>query len=703
MKEKQLKVLNISYYMTCPPTSGGALRIVTPYIHMNDDSSISVDFLFSTWDDMHTRKCAEYLMKFSTVNSVTGVIAKQYLRKEDGCPEEIPTEVWVTLSSELKEKAVEMVQNTNYDIIQIEHSLLAWIVPYLKAANPESKIVLDLHNLEHLIYKRWMPYALSDTKNSIENSYNTILNWEKEVLNWFDGIFTVSPIESKMVKEISTVENIFDVATGGGIDCEKYKPKERIQSKKYDLLYIGTMEWYPNAHGLIWFIKKVLPLVTNEFPNIKLNIVGFGEPIDELVKISKNHPNIKFWGEQKDDIKFFHNSRIFIVPLWIGAGARVKIPTAWAAQIPIVSTNLGAEGLDAVNGHNIMLADQPEEFAGAIKKILNDNIFAETLINNGIETVNRKYSIQKCVEQIVKGYEVILNKSDNELENFVECKSDDEKVHNMRKYKNAIQKYKFNINDLHIEINDFDLKSNEDYVKKHMLNWNGANNSLISRLLGLYWSAHPKFIFYKFSKRSAKFLDIGAGPGGLSTWRNWMNPSREDIQLYGLDLFESPYKCNYVDFKVCDVCQDTLPYESEFFDCIFLSHVFEHFSDTAHAIKAMQRCLKVKGQIYIEVPAKISYTLPNVMEFRNAGINVTDGTTNFYENSTHIQTYDTDEIFKMFCAEGNYKLVNSGNIRNPLMEDILIKYGIENMESEATTYGVWSKLGWANFVILEKI
>lgn len=349
MLNSAIRILNISYYMTCPPTSGGALRIISPYMNMTQEDNISVDFLFSTWEKEHTDKCRDFLMKYPVVNSVTGVITRHYLRKEEGAPEGLSKEVWVTISKELQEAAIDMVKSVRYDIIQIEHSQLAWIVPALKLASPDSKFVLDLHNAEHLVYKRWMQYARPGEREDVEKRFMALYDWEKRVWEWFDAVFTVSPMEAEMVREIGKVSNVFTVPTGGGIDVSKYEPKGEAGKKSYDILYIGTMEWYPNAHGLLWFIEKVFPLILTELPQVKLNIVGFGNPMGELVKKAKAHPNIKFWGEQKDDIKFFHGGKVFIVPLWIGAGARVKIPTAWASKIPIVSTYLGAEGLDAVN------------------------------------------------------------------------------------------------------------------------------------------------------------------------------------------------------------------------------------------------------------------------------------------------------------------------------------------------------------------
>jgi hypothetical protein len=149
MKDSCVRILDISYYLTVPPISGGALRMLNPYIHMNRDDGIMVDFLFSTWLD-YAERCRKYLMRYTAFKSVTGVQARHYLNCGEGRPEEFSEDVWKTMSRELLEAAISIARKEKYDIIQIEHSQLSWIVPALRVASPDSKFVLDLHNAEHL-------------------------------------------------------------------------------------------------------------------------------------------------------------------------------------------------------------------------------------------------------------------------------------------------------------------------------------------------------------------------------------------------------------------------------------------------------------------------------------------------------------------------------------------------------------------------
>lgn len=405
---KKIRILDISSYMIVPPTSGGAMRIVRPFTKLKPESGIEIDMVYTDYEEGNRIK--KYLEKYPCICQAVGVKPLIDLSDTRAMPEGFCFDVWRTMGMELKDAAVRMVQKKFYDIIQIEHSMMAWIVPYLKKESPESKFVLDLHNAEYRVYEKWSQYAPEDEYKEIRGKYEKLYAWETMCWKWFDAAFTVSPIETQFFYDVTKCNNIFEVPTGGGIDPKEYAPSDTKRMKPYDLLYMGTMEWYPNAQGLLWFIEKVLPLVIQKRPDTKMHIVGFGHPDGKLVEIANEHPNIIFWGQQADDKWFFHGAKVFVVPLFIGAGARVKVPTAWASKVPVASTVFGPEGLDAIDGENICMSDDPIEYAKNILRLLEDEEFAEKIAENAFQTLVNKYSSSVCVEKLVDAYKKIAEK-----------------------------------------------------------------------------------------------------------------------------------------------------------------------------------------------------------------------------------------------------------------------------------------------------
>lgn len=405
MTQKLVYMLDISYYLRVPAFSGGALRILQPLMKIKDDDGVRVDLLFASPNDAFTAKVQQYVEACPAIMSVVGVCFPYDINESVACPEDLSKDVWQTISKPLVEKALDMLSQIDYDIIQLEHSQMTWLAPILKWKCPKAQIVLDLHNVEYLLYKRWLKYETSiDAYREIEEKYRLLRDWEMRSWPWVDAALSVSPIESEIFTAATNNKLVWDVPTGGGVNLEKYAPSNPNREKPYDLLYLGTMEWFPNSHGMIWFIQEVFPKVLKRLPNTNLHIVGFGKPNDQLMALAKQGINITFWGEQKDDVAFFQKSKVFIVPLFIAAGARVKILTAWASQIPIVSTTVGAEGLNYTREQDILIADEPEAFAQAVVRLLETPRVADEIACNAYHLVETEYSSEVCVSRLVDIY-----------------------------------------------------------------------------------------------------------------------------------------------------------------------------------------------------------------------------------------------------------------------------------------------------------
>ena len=371
---------------------------------MSPEQGIAVDFMFSTWGREYAQECERYLMDIPVIRYAEGVVASNYMSKPGGRPSGIPEDVWATMDCSFRDRVVERVTSEHYDIIQIEHSQLAWLTPILRKVSPDSRFILDAYNVEYRIFETWLPYAEKKDLEEVTRRLHDMKEWELRCFAWHDAAFSVSEQEVSLIEKAG-VPSVCYVPTGGGMDLEKYCPKEGDTERPYNLLYIESMNWYPNYHGLRWFIKEVLPLIVETHPDVVLHIVGNGIPDLDLMSMCKRSSNLRFWGFQEDDIGFFHHSKVFVVPLWIGAGARVKVPTAWAAGIPVVSTTFGAEGAPVRPGENIMLADDPKSFADDVVGLLDDDGARKRISDCALETAAEHYSLDRCAGIIADFYE----------------------------------------------------------------------------------------------------------------------------------------------------------------------------------------------------------------------------------------------------------------------------------------------------------
>ncbi len=219
-------------------------------------------------------------------------------------------------------------------------------------------------------------------------------------------------------------------------------------------------------------------------------------------------------------------------------------------------------------------------------------------------------------------------------------------------------------------------------------------------LLTWYWNYHPRLRFLKALRPEAKVIDVGAGGGGLITWKEWLEPVRNDLKLYAVDMIKSDLFEHYTGYLICNLDEEVMNFEPSFFDAAVLSHVLEHIADPDRLMRELRGLLQPGGEMYVEVPTLESMDFPSRREFLNAGIPVS--TVNFFDDSTHRRTFSFNELRTI--AEGaGFKVVEGGRVRNRYAEDSLMIQGAAHKDEELCTYGIWSRLGFAHYVVVEAI
>lgn len=389
--KKEISVLVLSYYMICPPISGGAKRMLYPAMHLSPEDHIHFHYMYFTYNEGMAKKNYDYLSQFPQVTNTPFLVSERFQFNETGKPEAFNRQVWWYLNRNFLNRVLEEVKTNTYDIIQIEHSDFAWLIPHIRLVCP-AKIVLDCQNLEWLVYKRWLPYAEEKDREWVEKSYISLKQWEEKVLPWFDALYCISPIEKQIIEEMVPGVTTYYVPSGASVDDRRYDPGPQRRERPRDLLFIGSMNWFPNAHALVWFLDEVYPLIQKELPDTKLDVIGSGEPRPEVIRRIQRSRSVTFWGGMEDEVPSLHQSKVFISPIWIGAGVRLKNPTAWIARLPVVATSLSVEGLEYENGKDLLIGDTPERFAEQTIRLLRDADFRDQIAEQAYQSYQAQYS-----------------------------------------------------------------------------------------------------------------------------------------------------------------------------------------------------------------------------------------------------------------------------------------------------------------------
>jgi glycosyltransferase involved in cell wall biosynthesis len=235
----------------------------------------------------------------------------------------------------------------------------------VSAANiPElGNAVLFQHNVESSIWKRHTEHAPTPWHRAFcRAQYGRMLRYEGEVCRSAKKIVAVSGVDVREMRSLYGASRIACVSTG--VDIEYFTPPHDIE-RTHHLVFVGAMDWRPNMDGVQWFVSSVLPLIRVRLPDVSLLVVG-------RRGLPRHDSRVHVTGTVEDVRPYLWKSAVSIVPLRIGGGTRLKIYEAMAAKIPVVSTAVGAEGLDVRDGENIQIAKSPEAFAERCVALLSD-------------------------------------------------------------------------------------------------------------------------------------------------------------------------------------------------------------------------------------------------------------------------------------------------------------------------------------------
>jgi len=252
-----------------------------------------------------------------------------------------------------------------------------------------SNCVLFQHNVEALIWKRHAEHAPSPLhRRYFDSQYERMARYEGQVCRTVKSIVAVSHADAQTMQSLYGVRQVAAVPTG--VDLAYFDPPDGVE-RTADLVFLGSMDWMPNIDGMQWFVEKVLPLIRCRRPDCSLVIAGRLPP-RSILKLAGQYARIKVTGTVPDIRPYLWSSAVSIVPLRVGGGTRLKIYEAMAAKIPVVSTTLGAEGLDVRHGEDILLADSARDFAECCLTLLDDPAARRHLIATAREKVSTCYS-----------------------------------------------------------------------------------------------------------------------------------------------------------------------------------------------------------------------------------------------------------------------------------------------------------------------
>ena len=379
------KILQITNKPAYPSIDGGCLGMAKMSGFYDTHPDFELDILTletfkhpfdqEVFESNLSKKVNTYSVKIDTKPSVGGAIKalaanKSYNLSRFKC-------------SDFELKLQEILAKNQYDFIQLENIFVAHYIGLIRELS-DAKIILNSANIEYEIWQR-----MSRKSNWIKNKYFKILakqlqNEEEEIWQQVDGIICATKKDEKFIAKKVKPEKLITLPFF--LSLEKYTLENRYKSSP-SFFHIGAMDWLPNIEGIEWFLDSVWSNL-----NIDSSLFLAGKSMPQKIK-DQNNPSVKVLGFVDSAIEFIQKHDVMIVPILSGSGIRVKIIEAMALGKCVISTTIGAEGINCTNKENIFIADTAHEFESVIKQLITTPMLIESIGTKARKLIEKEHDI----------------------------------------------------------------------------------------------------------------------------------------------------------------------------------------------------------------------------------------------------------------------------------------------------------------------
>ena len=296
----------------------------------------------------------------------------------------LPVDLWRWRIRAIRDVVRRMLTRGRFDICVADFLAAMPNIPDRIGAVP---LVLFEHNVEHMIWKR-----VSETERRtllrplLEVEWRKMRHYETLACQRAALVLAVSDADRDVLQLLAPAARIETVPTG--VDAAYFAPTD--PDVEDEVLFTGSMDWYPNDDAMAYFIDRILPPIRREVPGVRMTIVG-RRPRPRLREVAQA-AGVTVTGTVEDIRPFMARAAVYVVPLRIGGGTRLKVFEALAMGKAVVSTAIGVEGLALVEGTEFALADDPDEFARSVVALLRDPARRRALGARGRRLIEARYS-----------------------------------------------------------------------------------------------------------------------------------------------------------------------------------------------------------------------------------------------------------------------------------------------------------------------
>ncbi len=377
-----MKILHIAPYSPVPPIFGGALRTY----HMLKGFALKHDVTFVTYgtaddESMLKKQFGKLVNRINVVRREPLSRTRLMMKFLDSLVHRRSLFFTSTVSKEMQKTLDSLCENNSYDAVIFEFPALA----HMNLKTDAIKVV-DEHNVEYNNFKRMYENVRSPLRKIFFlREHVKVYREELDVCRKMDAVFVTSSVDGDLLDR--DVPDKLKYVIPNGVDTEYFAPSH-VSPEPYSMVFTGTMDYLPNHDAMMYFLEKIFPLIKKVVPQAKIYIVGSNPP-RALRRMASD--DIIVTGFVDDVRPYTARASVYVVPLRMGSGTRLKILEALAMKKAIVTTSIGCEGIDVRDGKDAAIADNPVQFAEKAISLLLDQNKADALGEEGYKLVKSRY------------------------------------------------------------------------------------------------------------------------------------------------------------------------------------------------------------------------------------------------------------------------------------------------------------------------
>ena len=391
-----MKILHVFPQLPTPPTSGGSLRVFHILKHLCKYHDVTVSGFCENGDmEQFVKEFPELHGKMHFVHRKK----KPFRRLRQLQAYMSDHSYWYNWakSQELEDTIQSLLDRNSFDIFQVEFASMGHVDYKTDAVR-----ILDAHNVEYDNFRRMSKVKWSTLRKKFyQHEYEKSFREEVEAFKRHDALFVTSERDKSLIAKDVPRKPQFVIPNG--VDMNFFS-SNGVEQEPFSIVFTGAMKYIPNTDGMIYFLEEIFPMIKKVIPQAKVYIVGSQPP----AKLKAYQSDSVIITGFVDDVRpYIDKASVYVVPLQMGSGTRLKVLEALSMEKPVVSTSIGCEGIDVIDDEHLMIRDNPAEFAQAVIELFENKPKRKRLMNNGYDLMRSKYDWKVVGESIERSFEAL--------------------------------------------------------------------------------------------------------------------------------------------------------------------------------------------------------------------------------------------------------------------------------------------------------